>query len=79
MKDTMTNKRRTSEVSIAKTMKIIMGQQQRNVSLQTPVQRPSPGDHAAYLHTEMPTSILTERPHDDGSDEQCEANIESQC
>ena len=65
------NKKRMYEVSIAKPIKIMMGEQQRNMTLQAPVQRPSPGDHAAYLHPEMPTSISSERPHDDGSDEQC--------
>ena len=78
MTDTISNKTRTSEVSIANIIEIMMGQQQRNMSLQAPVQRPSPGNHAAYLHTEMPTSTSTGSRHDDGSDEQQNTHVRGQ-
>ena len=74
----MSNKTRTSEVNIAKTIKIMMGQQQRNMGLQAPVQRPSPGDHAAYLHAEMPTSISLDSPHDNTHDEQQKTQVRGQ-
>ena len=74
----MSNETRTSEVSIAKTMQIMMGQQQRNMTLQAPVQRPSPGDHAAYLPTEMPTTISSDNPHDNRHDEQKRMHVRDQ-
>ena len=66
----MSNKTHTSEVSFAKTIKIMMGQQQRNMSLQAPVQRPTPGDCAAYLHPDLSTSILSNTPQNTSHDVQ---------
>ena len=59
-------------------MQIMMGEQQRNMSLQAPVQKLSLGDDVAYLPTEMPTSISTERPHDDDLDEQQITHVRDQ-
>ena len=78
MTHTISNKTRTSEVSIAKTIKIMVGEQQRNMSQQAPVQRPSLGDDAAYLLAEMPTSISSDSPHDDGFDKQKNTHIRGQ-
>ena len=78
MTDTISNKTRTSEVSIAKTIKIIMGQQKRNMSQRAPVQRPSLGDHAAYLQAEMPTTISSRNTHDDRHDQQQNTHVRDQ-
>jgi hypothetical protein len=43
------------------------------------VYRLSLGGGAAYLHAEMQTSIASDSPHDNGPDEQCQAQVKGQC
>ena len=55
------------------------GRQEHIIALRTDVYRLSPGLSAAYLHPEIQNSISSERPHDDGPDEQCQAQVKGQC
>ena len=75
----MSNIKRTSEVSITKKRKIMVVEEQRNISMQAPVCTQSLDLSAAYLHSVIQTSITPDSPHDDGPDEQCQAHVEGQC
>jgi hypothetical protein len=46
---------------------------------QRSVDRLSLGVGAAYLHTGIQNSKAAESPHDDGPDEQCQAQVKGQC
>ena len=74
----MSSVKRRSKVSVGKNKKNTTCLHQHKMS-QRSVDRLSLGVGAAYLHAGIQNSKASESPHDDGPDEQCQAQVKGQC